>query len=104
MLETSEHEFDIVDNGAVACKLYQERLYDLVLMDISMPVMDGLEALKKIRDIDNGNKQTPIIAITAHALKHEKEKFLEAGFNSYLAKPISNVALESTIAQYLSEQ
>ena len=104
MLETLDHEIDIVENGAIACKLFQERLYDLVLMDISMPVMDGLDALKKIRAIENGKKPTPIIAITAHALKHEKERFLEAGFDNYLPKPVAKSDLESKIAQYLSEQ
>jgi len=103
MLESLEYEIDVVNNGAIACKLYQERLYDLVLMDISMPVMDGLEALKKIRAVEGGEKQTPIIAITAHALKHEKEKFLEAGFDSYLPKPVSKQDLENIIAQYLYE-
>jgi len=72
MLETLEYDFDVVANGAVACKLYQERLYDLVLMDISMPVMGGVEALIKIRAFENGKRHTPIIAVTAHALKSLK--------------------------------
>ena len=99
MLETLEYDFDVVANGAVACKLYQERLYDLVLMDISMPVMGGVEALIKIRAFENGKRHTPIIAVTAHALKHEKEKFLEAGFDGYLPKPITKTDLENIIAQ-----
>ena len=103
MLDSLEYEFDIVDNGAIACKLYTERLYDLVLMDISMPVMNGLEVLKHIRRLETGKKQTPIIAITAHALKHEKEKFLEAGFDGYLPKPVLKEDLESTLNQFLSE-
>jgi len=102
MLETLEYDFDVVANGAVACKLYQERLYDLVLMDISMPVMGGVEALIKIRAFENGKRHTPIIAVTAHALKHEKEKFLEAGFDGYLPKPITKTDLENIIAQCLS--
>lgn len=102
MLMAMGHELDIADNGKIACELFQERQYDLILMDISMPVMDGVEALKEIRVAENGKKQTPIIAVTAHALKGEKDKFLEAGFNSYLSKPVSGNALQEQVGVWLA--
>ena len=103
MLENLGYGIDIVDNGELACELYQSQSYDLVLMDISMPVMDGVKALNFIRDIEGGADPTPIIAITAHALKGEKENFLKMGFNSYISKPISEVDLKAEISQWLGE-
>ena len=103
MLEPLGYNLDIVDNGEVACQLFQSRQYDLILMDISMPVMDGLEALKMIRVAEKGKPPTPIIAITAHALKGEKEEFLEAGFDSYLAKPVSIVDLHNALDKWIPE-
>jgi len=90
MLEDMGYELDIVDNGEAACKLFDTRHYDLVLMDISMPVMDGVKALKVIRASEKADMKTPIIAITAHALKNERQKFLDAGFDDYLSKPVSH--------------
>ena len=103
MLEPLGYELDIADNGEVAFQLHQSRQYDLILMDISMPVMDGIEALKAIRAAETREKQVPIIAITAHALKGEKEEFLEAGFTSYLGKPVSVVDLHNELEKWLPE-
>ena len=102
MLEPLGYELDIADNGEIACQLNRSREYNLILMDISMPVMDGLEALKAIRAEENGKAQTPIIAITAHALKGEKEGFLEAGFNGYLSKPVSRIDLQTKVEDWLN--
>lgn len=88
MLENMGYEFDIADNGQIACQLHEARAYDLILMDISMPVMDGITALKRVRATELGLNLTPIIAVTAHALNGDKERFLEAGFDSHLSKPI----------------
>ena len=103
MLEPLGYELDIADNGEIACQFHQARQYDLILMDISMPVMDGIEALKAIRAAETREKQVPIIAITAHALKGEKEEFLEAGFTSYLGKPVSVVDLHNELEKWLPE-
>ena len=97
MLEDMGYELDIVDNGEAACKLFDTRHYDLVLMDISMPVMDGVKALKVIRLSEKTDMKTPIIAITAHALKNERQKFLDAGFDDYLSKPVSQKLLKEML-------
>lgn len=101
MLEPLEAIVDVAENGEVACRLFENNHYDLVLMDISMPVMDGIEALKSIRRIEGHNKNTPVIAVTAHALRNEKNQFLEAGFDDYLSKPISQAALNEKASKYL---
>ena len=97
MLEDMGYELDIVDNGEAACMLFDTRHYDLVLMDISMPVMDGVKALKVIRASEKADMKTPIIAITAHALKNERQKFLDAGFDDYLSKPVSQKLLKELL-------
>jgi len=75
-------------------------LFDVILMDVQMPVMDGVETTQNIRK-HNDFKQIPIIALTAHALKGDREKFLAAGMDDYLAKPIDAETLYSTMAKYI---
>jgi len=87
-------------NGSEACELAQKYLPDLVLMDIKMPVMDGIEALHKLRQ----NEQTaslPIIALTAFSLQNEQENLLKIGFNAYLRKPINQAELLQSLAHFL---
>jgi len=84
------HTSDIAENGKIALEKLALKDYDVVLMDIEMPEMDGLEATKEIR---NGNYKVknpdvPIVALTAHALRDYEEKSFEVGMNSYLTKPI----------------
>ena len=82
---------DVVDNGMEAIKALETKSYDLVLMDIQMPKMDGVEATKIIRSPESKvlNKDIPVIALTAHAMKGDREKFFENGMNDYISKPIS---------------
>jgi two-component system, sensor histidine kinase and response regulator len=79
-----------VSNGKEAVKILSEKNFDLVFMDISMPVMGGYEATAEIRDSSSTvlNHQVPIVAMTAHAMKGDREKCLESGMNDYIAKPI----------------
>ncbi len=80
--------YDIAENGIFAVEQACSKNYDVILMDIQMPQMDGYHATKLIRTLDNSNnKLTPIIALTAHAVTGEKEKCINAGMNDYLAKP-----------------
>lgn len=103
MMESWGFEVDIAGNGKEALDLLQQKNYDLVLMDIQMPEMDGVEATQHIRSLTDSSKATiPIVALTANALKGDKERFLHAGMNDYLAKPFTEPNLFQIIADNLS--
>lgn len=90
----------VVENGIQALKEMQENNYDLILMDVQMPVMDGLEATKRIRIKEQATrKHIPIIALTAHAMKGDKEVCILSGMDAYLTKPIIEEELYSTVLQ-----
>jgi PAS domain S-box-containing protein len=96
---------DIAQNGAEAVRILESKIYDLILMDIQMPVMDGLEATKIIRDKNSKviNHNIPIIAMTAHALKGDREKCIAAGMDNYVSKPVKPKDLSDAISRQLSE-
>ncbi len=98
------HRLDIVGNGREALTALQKSTYDLVLMDIQMPEMDGLQAAHQIRSGEAQvlNLQIPIVALTAHAMKGDKEKYLGCGMNGYISKPIDPVLLATTLEELLS--
>ena len=89
---------DIVCNGQEAIEAVRTDHYDIVLMDISMPKVGGIEATRLIRGLDEGRGDLPIVAITAHALPGDRERFIEAGMNNYLTKPINRDAMLRVIA------
>jgi PAS domain S-box-containing protein len=93
---------DAVVNGAAAVKAVEEGKYDVILMDIQMPEMDGMTATKVIRSLKTEKKNIPIIAITAHALMGDKEKCIEAGMNDYLSKPIKSEILIQKVDKWLN--
>jgi len=93
-------EADIAGNGREALEAVQSHDYDLVLMDIQMPEMDGYEATRQIRD-QLGLWQLPVIAMTAHAMTGERERCLEAGMNEHLPKPIDPARLFATLSRWL---
>jgi signal transduction histidine kinase/CheY-like chemotaxis protein/HPt (histidine-containing phosphotransfer) domain-containing protein len=95
---------DSAENGLQAVEILETGGYDLVLMDVQMPVMDGFEATRRIRKLSSGNPSVPIIAVTAHAMRGDQEKCLEAGMNDYLAKPIEPQALIRILEKWLSPE
>jgi PAS domain S-box-containing protein len=88
MLKERGHEVDIAGDGQQGCGMAQQNQYDVILMDVQMPVMDGLEATKAIRAWEDGRSRVPIVAVTAHAMKEDRERCLAAGMDGYLSKPI----------------
>lgn len=97
ILENQGCILDVADNGEVAVKMLKDKKhYDMVLMDINMPVMDGYEATRILRKIPRLNKM-PIIAMTANAMKGDREKAIEAGMNDYVTKPIDPKAVVEKI-------
>lgn len=92
---------DIVSNGQEALQTIQENSYDIVLMDIQMPVMDGLEATRQIRQLGGHYGEMPIIAMTAHAMKEDIDKSLASGMNDHVTKPILPEQLNAAIARWL---
>ncbi|MGE4563701.1 MAG: PAS domain S-box protein [Victivallaceae bacterium] len=97
---------DAVFNGAEAISSLESIPYDLVLMDIQMPVMDGYEATRKIRDHGTpvSNHQIPIVAMTAHTMPGDRECCLKAGMTDYLAKPVLPLALARMLVKHLAEE
>jgi len=86
------------EDGQLAVDQYREMRFDLVLMDVRMPVMDGLAATRAIREIEAGtDRHVPIIALTAGALSQEREACFESGMDDYLVKPFSKSALRETL-------
>lgn len=98
ILNKRQHQVIIADNGREALQKLKEESFDLMLMDAQMPEMDGYETTTRIRDMEKETgKHLPIVAITAHALKGDREKCLEAGMDEYLQKPIDAVQLHEVI-------
>jgi len=97
---------DAVANGAEALNSLQMSQYDLVLMDLQMPVMGGLEATIKIRDSQSKvlNHEIPIIAMTANAMKGDREKCFDVGMNGYVAKPVMPITIAEVLAKWLSRE
>ena len=96
------YQTDLVENGAEAIRNELQRSdYDIVLMDCEMPVMDGFEAVRLIRQNKSGsrNASLPIIALTAHAMQEDRDKCIAAGMNDYLAKPIEPLLLAAILAK-----
>ncbi|MDQ3026551.1 MAG: PAS domain S-box protein [Pseudomonadota bacterium] len=100
-LQDTPYQVDIAENGAIACEKFAVGNYDLVLMDRQMPIMDGLAATRAIRRWEVANKRapTPIIALTAAALKGDREKCLAAGCTAFLTKPIKQEVLLQAIKE-----
>ncbi|MFT6991932.1 MAG: PAS domain S-box-containing protein [Paraglaciecola sp.] len=97
-------QVDLASNGQEAVEAVNTLPYDIVLMDISMPLMDGMEATRTIRKMGGINSQIPIVALTAHALKGDRERFIAIGMNDYLTKPLDKNAALSCIHRWTSHK
>jgi CheY-like chemotaxis protein len=107
LLHLQGHHVTVVANGSDAVDAVEQESYDVVLMDLEMPILDGLEATRRIRQREShGRQRTPIIAMTAHAVAGHRERCLEAGMDGYISKPIEPdqlfAALDSCCAEGLA--
>ena len=100
IFDKNHFKYDIVDNGLDAINSFSKRVYDLILMDYKIPVLDGFETTKKIRQIEGNLRRIPIIAISANATKEFIPKALEAGVDEYLFKPFDIDRLLTIIQRY----
>lgn len=101
MLQRAGHRFAIAENGAIAVQMVQDKTYDLVFMDVSMPVLDGLAATRQIRALGGNYTTLPIIAMTAQSMQGDRERCLAAGMNDYLGKPVRREALLKMLQNWL---
>lgn len=99
ILEKYHHNVTVANNGLEALEAIQQRRFDVILMDVQMPIMGGFEATANIRDWErsNGLTKTPIIALTAHAMVGDREKCIDAQMDEYLSKPLKPNQLIQTI-------
>lgn len=99
ILEKYHHVVTVVGNGQEALDAIKEKRYDVILMDVQMPIMGGFEATAKIREYERslGTQRTPIIALTAHAMLGDREKCIQAQMDEYLSKPLKQNHLIQTI-------
>ncbi len=103
LLEKSGHQVTVVGNGQEAIDALNDRKFDVILMDIQMPEVDGITATKQIRDSErSGQERVPIIAMTAHALDGDRARCIRAGMDGYLSKPINSAALTKVLADVLA--
>jgi two-component system sensor histidine kinase/response regulator len=103
MLEKWGHEVTVAANGRQAIAMFRRQSFDLVLMDVQMPEMDGLEATKTIRQYEQeAGGHVPIVALTAHAMKGDRQRCLSAGMDGYVTKPIRSKELKRMIEDVTS--
>jgi len=101
-LKSLGHSGVVVGDGALALRCLSEQAFDLILMDVMMPNLDGLEALAAIRASEDPRiRRLPVLMVTAHDLPGDRERFMEAGATGYVAKPVRADALQTEIARVL---
>ena len=101
LLEFLGYTTEVVDDGRQAVEAFERRPFDAILMDVQMPVLDGYDATREIRRLENGVRRTPIIAMTATVTDGERERCLEAGMDDYLAKPIQKEAVLAMLERWV---
>ena len=101
-LEDLPVRLDMAENGQEGVDRAAATVYDLVLMDMAMPVMDGLTATRQIRKLPGLNGKVPIVALTANAMASDRESCLAAGMNDYLSKPLNLAGLVDSVRRWLA--
>lgn len=102
LLELEGWSCDLAENGLEALEKCKKKRYNLIFMDVRMPVLDGIEAIARIREYEKDKDyDTPIVILTAYGLRGDKEKYMQSGANEYLAKPVDAKTLLDTIAHYI---
>ncbi len=102
LLRKKGYTIDVANNGQQALESLESKSYRLVLMDVQMPVLDGLEATRRIR-ADQRFAHLPVVAMTAHAMNGDRERCLQAGMNAYIAKPVDHKHLLALVEQYMDQ-
>jgi CheY-like chemotaxis protein len=100
MLEKAGHQIDVVNDGAEAIEAVRGKAYHLVLMDVQMPGVDGLEATRRIRALATEEAAVPVIAITANAMQGDDRRCFDAGMDDYITKPIDRARLLGKVMQW----
>ncbi len=105
VLEKRGHHVEVAENGQQAVELLQRHDFDVVLMDIQMPVMDGFQATSAIRKLEHPKKaKVPIIALTAHAMQGDRERCLVAGMDAYVSKPVAGNELIELVERIAGDE
>ncbi|HEV2676404.1 MAG TPA: response regulator [Aliidongia sp.] len=102
LLSRAGHAVELASDGRQAIEAWRLRLHDAILMDVQMPVVDGLQATREIRALEAPGRHTPIIAMTANAMRGDREACLAAGMDDYVSKPFEMVAFLGTVARWLA--
>ena len=102
LLETYGYEITPAEDGFKALERVKEKKFDLILLDMQLPGMDGPEVLEKLK-ADPATSAVPVVALTAHAMSGDAARFMEAGCVGYISKPINVHQFKSEVAQYLGE-
>ena len=102
LLVGAGHEVELASDGRQAIDAWRRRGHDVILMDVQMPVVDGLQAAREIRALEGGGRHVPIIAMTANAMRGDRESYLAAGMDDYVSKPFEIVAFLGTVARWIN--
>jgi len=107
LLEKMGHRVSLAADGSAAVQAHAAGRFDLILMDVQMPEMNGFEATARIRELERARgtgEHVPIIALTAHAIQGDRDRCIAAGMDDYLSKPLSAIALEEKLESVLLDQ
>ena len=103
LLRNAGHHVDLVENGEQAVEAVRTGTYDVVLMDVQMPILDGMQATRLIRALPAPADRVPIIALTAHAMSGAREEYIAAGMDDYLSKPLDAATMLAMVSNWIGQ-